>query len=81
MNAVTRSGTNSFHGGAFEFFRNTVLNAHNYFDPAGSQKPSFKLNQFGGYLGGPIQKDKTFFFGYYQGTRQRRATIKRWAPY
>jgi hypothetical protein len=72
VNVATRSGANKFHGGAFEFFRNTVLDAHNYFDPAGAAKPSFKLNQFGGYLGGPIQKDKTFFFGYYQGTRQRK---------
>jgi hypothetical protein len=72
VNVATRSGANKFHGGAFEFFRNTVLDAHNYFDPQGAAKPSFKLNQFGGYLGGPIQKDKTFFFGYYQGTRQRK---------
>ncbi len=72
VNVATRSGTNSFHGGVFEFFRNTVLDSHNYFDPAGSAKPSFKLNQFGGFLGGPIQKNKTFFFGYYQGTRQRK---------
>jgi Carboxypeptidase regulatory-like domain/TonB-dependent Receptor Plug Domain len=72
VNVATRGGANKFHGGAFEFFRNTVLDSHNYFDPAGSAKPSFKLNQFGGFLGGPIQKDKTFFFGYYQGTRQRK---------
>jgi Carboxypeptidase regulatory-like domain/TonB-dependent Receptor Plug Domain len=72
VNVATRAGANKFHGSAFEFFRNTVLDSHNYFDPAGSAKPSFKLNQFGGYLGGPIQKDKTFFFGYYQGTRQRK---------
>ena len=72
VNTVTRAGTNSFHGGLFEFFRNTVLNSHNYFDTPGQAKPSFKLNQFGGFLGGPIQKDKTFFFGYYQGTRQRK---------
>ncbi len=71
VNVVTRAGTNSYHGGLFEFFRNTVLDAHNYFDPVGTPKPAFKLNQFGGYFGGPIQKDKTFFFGYYQGTRQR----------
>jgi Carboxypeptidase regulatory-like domain/TonB-dependent Receptor Plug Domain len=72
VNVVTRAGTNQFHGGLFEFFRNTVLDSHNYFDPIGAPKPSFKLNQFGGFLGGPIQKDKTFFFGYYQGTRQRK---------
>jgi len=72
VNAVSRAGTNSFHGGLFEFFRNTVLDSHNYFDVPGEAKPAFKLNQFGGYLGGPIQKGKTFFFGYYQGTRQRK---------
>lgn len=72
VNTVTRAGTNSFHGGVFEFFRNTVLDAHNFFDTPGQRKPSFKLNQYGGFLGGPIQKDKTFFFGYYQGTRQRK---------
>lgn len=77
VNVVTRAGGNQFHGGAFEFFRNTVLNSYNFF-PARSAvtgnpvKPSYKLNQFGGFLGGPIQKDKMFFFGYYQGTRQRR---------
>jgi len=72
INAATRAGTNTFHGGVFEFFRNTVLDSHNYFDVAGEAKPALKLNQFGGYLGGPILKGKTFFFGYYQGTRQRR---------
>jgi len=72
INTVTRSGANAVHGGIFEFFRNTVLISHNYFDNPGSEKPSFKLNQFGGFLGGPIQKDKMFFFGYYQGTRQRK---------
>jgi hypothetical protein len=72
VNAASHAGTNAFHGGVFEFFRNTVLDTHNYFDVAGEAKPSFKLNQFGGDLGGPIIKDKTFFFGYYQGTRQRK---------
>jgi hypothetical protein len=72
VNAVTRAGSNKFHGGLFEFLRNDVLNAHNYFDTPTTKKPSFKLNQFGGYLGGPLQKDKTFFFAYYQGTRQRK---------
>ncbi len=72
VNAVSRAGTNSFHGGVFEFFRNTVLDSHNYFDPAGLAKPALKLNQYGGYAGGPIQKGKTFFFGYWQGTRQRK---------
>ena len=72
INAVSKAGTNSFHGGVFEFFRNTVLDSHNYFDVAGEQKPALKLNQYGGYVGGPILKGKTFFFGYWQGTRQRK---------
>jgi len=72
VNVASRAGTNSFHGGVFEFFRNTVLDSHNYFDVAGEAKPALKLNQFGGDLGGPIIKQKVFFFGYYQGTRQRK---------
>ncbi|HEV2246721.1 MAG TPA: TonB-dependent receptor [Terriglobia bacterium] len=62
----TRSGTNEFHGEAFEFLRNDALDSRNYF--ATSTSP-FKRNQFGGTLGGPIQKDKTFIFGSYQATR------------
>jgi len=72
INAASKAGTNRFHGGVFEFLRNTVLDSHNYFDPAGLAKPTLKLNQYGGYAGGPIQKNKTFFFGYYQGTKQRK---------
>jgi hypothetical protein len=71
INAVSHAGTNTFHGGVFEFFRNTVLDSHNYFDVSGEAKPALKLNQYGGYAGGPIRKGKTFFFGYWQGTRQR----------
>jgi hypothetical protein len=67
INVVTKSGTNSFHGGAFEFLRNTDLDARNYFSPT---RGVFRQNQFGGTLGGPIQRDKTFFFIDYQGTRQ-----------
>lgn len=63
----TKTGTNSFHGGAFEFIRNSALNAGNYFSKA---VDPLKRNQFGGYLGGPIFKDKLFFFANYQGTRQ-----------
>lgn len=66
MNAVTKSGTNSLHGTLFEFLRNQDLDARNFF--ANSVSP-FKRNQFGGTLGGPIRKDKTFFFASYQGTR------------
>jgi len=73
--AVTRSGTNNFHGTAFEYIRNSVLDARNYFDPA-SGPPAFRRNQFGGVLGGPIKKDKTFFFGGYEGLRQALATTQ-----
>src|SRR5215813_13893648 len=73
VNLTTKSGTNEFHGSAFEFFRNEVLNARNLFAPATAtdpNKPVFRRNQFGFVLGGPIIKDKTFFFADYQGTRQ-----------
>ena len=66
MNAVTRSGTNQLHGTLFEFLRNQDFDARNFF--ANSVSP-FKRNQFGATTGGPIRKDKTFFFGSYQGTR------------
>ena len=70
VNIITRSGSNQFHGSAFEFLRNSALDARNYFntDP---RKTSFQNNQFGGSLGGPILKDKTFFFGAYEGQRER----------
>ena len=67
INAVTRSGTNSFHGDAYEFLRNSALDARNFFD---GPIPPFKRNQFGGSAGGPIQKDRTFIFGDYEGLRQ-----------
>lgn len=66
----TRTGGNAFHGGAFEFLRNNALNAANYFS---HNVDSLKRNQFGGYLGGPILKDKLFFFANYQGTRATTA--------
>jgi Carboxypeptidase regulatory-like domain len=65
---TTKSGSNQFHGSLFEYFRNTELDARNYFAPT---KNKFNLNQFGGSLGGPIQKDKTFFFLDYQAKMQR----------
>jgi hypothetical protein len=70
--AVTRSGTNDFHGTAFEYIRNHVLDAKNYFDV--SSPPPFIRNQFGGVLGGPIKRDKTFFFAGYEGLRQGLGT-------
>ena len=66
IEVVTKSGTNAFHGNVFEFLRNTDLDARNYFSPA---RGEFDQNQFGGTLGGPIRKNKVFFFGDYQGTR------------
>ena len=66
VTVVTKSGSNVFHGDAFEFFRNTALDARGYFDPTRS---AFKQNQFGGTIGGPIKRDKVFFFTDYQGTR------------
>lgn len=70
VNIVTKSGTNQFHGDVFEFLRNGALNARNYFAP---KQDTLKRNQFGGSAGGPIIKDKLFFFGTYQGTRIRSA--------
>ena len=69
---VTKSGTNQFHGTAFEFFRNRVLNANDYFyKRTHPEAPILNRNQFGGTFGGPIIKNKTFFFVAYQGTRER----------
>src|SRR5262252_130407 len=64
---TTQSGTNAFHGSLWEFHRNSVLDARNFFAP---QKPSFRRNQFGGVLGGPVKKDQTFFFIAYEGQRR-----------
>jgi len=76
VNVVTKSGSNGFHGTAFEFLRNTDLNANPFFynrdNPnASTEKPVLNQNQFGGVFGGPIKKDKFFFFGSYEGTRQK----------
>ena len=73
MNAVSKSGTNTLHGSAYEYLRNSALDSRSYFDltPAGQPyKPAFRRNQFGGSLGGPITKNKLFFFGNYEGFRQ-----------
>jgi len=72
INVVTKSGTNALHGSGFEFLRNTALDAKNYFSLPTDPTPVFRQNQFGGTFGGPIRKDKTFFFIDYQGTRQTR---------
>src|SRR5208282_3773553 len=75
VNIVTKSGTNSFHGDLFEYFRNDALDARNYFDPSSSPKAPFHNNQFGGSLGGPIVKDKTFFYLDYEGQRENVGVV------
>lgn len=77
VNAVSKSGGNQFHGNVFEFFRNRVLNATPYFNNSstifpGNRNPKFNVNEFGGTLGGPVIKDKTFFFFSYEGFRRRQ---------
>ncbi len=69
INAIIQSGTNQFHGDAFEFYRDTFLNARDFFQ---ATAPIFHQNQYGGTLGGPVWKDHTFFFISYQGTRNRK---------
>src|SRR5262249_26047929 len=79
VNAVTKAGTNAFHGDAFEFFRNSVLNGRDFFATRSDQ---LKRNQFGGVIGGPIKKDKLFFFAGYQGTlvRQSPSDVTNFVP-
>ena len=76
INAVTRSGTNTLHGSAYEFLRNNHLDAKNYFDDPNEEIPQFKRNQFGGTLGGPILRDRVFVFGNYEGLRERLGVTK-----
>ena len=71
VNIVTKSGTNDFHGSLFEFFRNDVLDARNFFNPEPDPQTAFRNNQFGGALGGPIVRNRTFFFVAYEGQRER----------
>jgi hypothetical protein len=72
VNIATRSGTNEYHGELFEFFRDESLDARNYFNPESQPQSKFNRNQFGANLGGPIIKNKTFFFLSYEGLRQRQ---------
>src|SRR5215470_10345280 len=78
VSAVTRSGTNDLHGAAFEFLRNNAMDSLGYFDQVSHGGPGsvapYRRNQFGAALGGPIRKDKTFFFGTYEGLRQGNGT-------
>jgi len=74
---ITRSGTNDWHGGGFDYLRNTVLHANNFFNnSSGVPRPKFIQNIFGGSLGGPVFRDKTFIFGNYQGRRVRQEIIR-----
>src|SRR5207244_12493841 len=70
--AITRSGTNQIHGSAYEFLRNSKLDAKNYFDDPTLPIPPFKRNQFGAAIGGRIVRDHTFFFADYEGIRQSK---------
>src|SRR5215471_14058255 len=72
VNVNYRSGTNQFHGDAWEFFRDTALNAETYFKPADGSKPTLRRNQYGGTVGGPVMQNRAFFFGDFEGFRQNR---------
>jgi hypothetical protein len=73
INVITKSGSNGFHGSVFEFVRNDIFDAKNFIVSPTSSKPPFKQNQFGASIGGPIQKDKSFFFADYEGQRIRQS--------
>jgi hypothetical protein len=82
INLSTKAGTNSFHGSAYEFIRNKVLNANDFFaNRGGVKRPPFTQNQFGANVGGPVFKNKLFFFSSYEGFRQRKGSIlTTWVP-
>jgi hypothetical protein len=82
INLSTKSGTNSYHGGVYEFLRNKVLNANDFFaNRGGVARPPFTQNQFGANAGGPVLHDKLFFFSSYEGFRQRKGSIfTSWVP-
>src|SRR6185295_5954444 len=73
INVVTKSGGNSFHGSALEFVRNERFDSRNYFDDPDKPKPPLRQNQFGVNVGGPLKRDRTFFFFSYEGQRIRKA--------
>jgi hypothetical protein len=73
INVVTRSGSNRFHGTLFEFIRNSIFDAKNFFDSAAAPIPPFRQNQFGGSVGGPVVRNRTFFFLSYEGQRVRKS--------
>src|SRR5215471_15762152 len=82
VNVSTRSGSNELHGAAYEYMRNNIFDANEFFNKtAGRSIPPFRMNQFGGAVGGPVRKNRTFFFADYQGTRWRRgATFRTSVP-
>ena len=75
VNVITKSGSNAFHGSVYEFFRNSKLDAKNFFAKPGAPKAQYQQNQFGASLGGPIRRDKLFFFADYEGYRKRQGTF------
>src|SRR4029079_6949060 len=76
VNVILKSGSNDFHGSAFEFHRNAALDARNFFAPASEPDPKYIRNQFGGSFGGPIKHDRTFFFADYEGSRSREGITR-----
>src|SRR5260370_11499018 len=76
INAVSKSGTNRLHGDAYEFLRNSALDAKNFFDDPGSKIPAFERNQFGAAMGGPIKQNRVLYFGTYEGLRERLGVTK-----
>ncbi|MFY9609681.1 MAG: TonB-dependent receptor [Blastocatellia bacterium] len=76
VNVVLKSGSNSFHGAGYEFFRNRALDARNFFAPSDQKAPQYQRNQFGFALGGPVVKNRTFFFADYEGTRAREGVTR-----
>jgi hypothetical protein len=76
VNVVLKSGTNQIHGTAYEFFRNRSLDARNFFAPANEPSPQYQRNQFGGSIGGPLRRNRTFFFADYEGRRVREGLTR-----
>jgi hypothetical protein len=76
INVVTRAGSNAFRGGVFEFRRDEAFDARNYFQPASQSKPPLRQDQFGGTLGGPLVRSRSFFFGSFEGLRMNRALTR-----
>ncbi len=76
INVATRAGANSLRGSLFEFFRHDQFDAHNYFDPQDQPVPPLRQNQFGGAIGGPVARDRSFFFFSYEGQRARRSLTR-----